>query len=97
MQNLFDFIAANTAVFIGLVVFVLFTIGLVLAMRTPDGRDALAKASVRLAVFALAMAEKWIGGQIQAEKLTHIDARQVPPQHPIISAQVELLGWLGDR
>ena len=87
----------NLPLIIGGIVFVLFTAGLVLAMRTPDGRDALAKASVRLAVFALAMAEKWIGRQIQAEKLAHIDARQVPPQHPIISAQVELLGWLGDR
>jgi hypothetical protein len=95
MQTVTD----NLPFIIGLVVFVLFTAGLVLAMRTPNGRDALAKASVRLAVFALSMAEKWIGGQINGDKLAHMadNGGQPPPQHPIISAQVELLGWLGDR
>jgi hypothetical protein len=98
MQNLFDFIAANTAIFIGLLVFVVFTIGLVLALRTESGRAALARASVRLAVFALAMAEKWIGKQINGDKLAHMadNGGAVPPQHPIISAQVDLLCWLGD-
>ena len=97
MQQLFDFLAANTAVVIGLVVFVVFTIGLVLALRTEAGRDALGGAAVRLAVAALAFAEKWLGRQIVGEQPAAIDARQVPPQHPIVQAQAELQSWLDGR
>ena len=50
MQNVFDFITANLPLVIGLLVFVLLTIGLVLALRTPGGRDAMAAAAVRLAI-----------------------------------------------
>lgn len=85
----------NLPLILGGIVFVLFTVGLVLALRTQSGRDALARASVRLAVFALGLAEKWLDKQITGEKLAHIGARQIPPQHPIVQAQSDLRFWLG--
>ena len=93
MQNLFDFIAANTAVFIGLLVFVVFTIGFVLALRTQSGRDALGMAAVRFAVAALAMAEKWLDQQIAGWRLAALEGHP-RPLHPIVQAQTELQSWI---
>lgn len=94
MQDLFDFITNNLPLVIGLLVFVVFTIGLVLALRTPAGRDTLGKAAVKLAVAALAFAEKWLGEQITSQRLAALDG-DVQPLHPIIQAQTALQSWLG--
>ena len=97
MQDFIDLITNNLAFFVGLFVFVVFVVGFVIAMLTPQGRDALGRAAVRFAVAALGFAEKWIGREITGEKLAAIDARQVPAQHPIVQAQVELQSWLDRR
>jgi cbb3-type cytochrome oxidase subunit 3 len=94
MQNVIDVITGNLGFFIGLFVFVLVLVGLVLALLTPAGRETLGRAAVKLAVSALGFAEKWLGREIIGEKLAAIDARQAPPQHPIIQAQIDLQSWL---
>ena len=94
MQDFIDTITNNLAFFIGLFVFVLVLVGLVLALLTPVGRETLGRAAVRFAVAALKAAETWLGREIIGEKLAAIDARQVPAQHPIIQAQVDLQSWL---
>ena len=94
MQSFIDLIVNNLAFFIGLLVFVIFTIGLVIALLTPSGRETLGRAAVRFAIAALKAAETWMGRQITGEKLDAINARQVAPQHPIITAQVNLQSWL---
>lgn len=54
----------NLPLILGGMALILFVIGLVLALRTPGGRNALATAAVRLAVAFLALAERWLGGVI---------------------------------
>jgi len=90
-----DFVTDNLPIILGGIVFVLFTVGLVLALRTESGRNTLARASVKLAVFALGLAERWLDKQVQSDKLASIAATGQASQHPIVNAQVELLGWLG--
>lgn len=51
-------------VIVGVVVFVVATVGLVLALRTEGGRDALAGGAVRFALALLTLAERWIGEQM---------------------------------
>ena len=89
MQTVTD----NLPFIIGLVVFVLFTAGLVLAMRTETGRDALGMAAVRFAVAALAMAEKWLDQQIAGWRLAALEGHP-RPLHPIVQAQTELQSWI---
>ena len=96
MQDFIDLITNNLAFFIGLFVFVLFTVGFVIAMLTPAGREALGRAAVRFAVAALGFAERWLGGQITGDKLRHMadNGGHSPEQHPIVQAQTELQSWL---
>lgn len=58
------FVNENLPLILGLVLGGLFVVGLVLGLRTTGGRDALAAAAVRLAVTALALAERWLGDQV---------------------------------
>jgi hypothetical protein len=95
MQDFIDLITGNLAFFIGLFVFVVFTVGFVIALLTPTGREALGKAAVRFAVAALGFAEKWLGREIVGEQQAQLDARQTPPEHPITQARSELQSWLG--
>ena len=94
MQSVIDVIMGNLGFFLGLFVFVLFTVGFAIALSTQAGREALGRAAVKLAVAALGMAEKWLGRQIVSDPLAAMDARQVPAQHPIIQAQASLRSWL---
>ena len=94
MQQLFDFVTNNLPLVIGLLVFVVFTIGFVLALRTQAGRDALAAAAVRLAVFVLGLAEKWLGGMIKPAN-SGDSVRDY--QQPVTTARAELQSWLGRR
>jgi len=43
---------------------VLFVVGLVLALRTERGREALAGGAIRFALAALALAERWLGSVV---------------------------------
>ena len=72
----------------------LFIVGLVLALRTQAGRDKLAAAAVKLAVFALGLAERWLGKMIEPETIGDSirDYKQ-----PVTSAREELAAWLGRR
>ena len=45
---------------IGAIAFVLFTAGLVLALRTESGRQRLADGAIRLALALLSLAEGWL-------------------------------------
>ena len=89
-----EWLMENLALVVGVVVFVIFTIGLVLAMRTQAGRDKLAGASVRLAVACLALAERWLGGMLEPEGIG--DSITLYRQ-PVAQARAELSAWLGRR
>ena len=66
---------------IGLIVFALFTIGLALALRSEQGRTALADGAVALALALLRLAEGWlaemIGQQSQAKRGRISQARAI--------------------
>jgi len=89
-----QFLTDNWPLILAGLALVLFVVGLVLALRTQSGRDALAAAAVKLAVFALALAERWLGGMIEPAALGDSirDYRR-----PIILAHAELTGWLDRR
>lgn len=59
-----DAVAEWVPVIVGAVVFVVFALGLWLALRTEGGRETLAGGAVRFALALLALAERWIGGQM---------------------------------
>ena len=94
MQNVIDTVMGNLPFFIGLFVFVVFTVGFVIALLTPAGREALGTAAVRFAVFVLSLAEKWLDREIVGEQLDSLAANGIAPQHPIIRAQASLQSWL---
>lgn len=52
---------------LGIGLTVLFLVGLWLALRTEGGRDALAGGAIRLALTALALAERWLGSAVTAQ------------------------------
>ena len=87
-----EWLQANLSVVVFAVVFVLFTLGLVLAMRTAGGRDALAGGAVRLALAFLALAERWIGDQLEPQALAGgVTEYQ---QSRVTLARVQLTAWL---
>jgi hypothetical protein len=90
-----EWLMENVALVVAVVVFVIFTVGLVLAMRTPGGRDALAAASVRLAVAFLGMAERWLGQQPEPPQPG--ESRTVYKQTEIALARVQLTAWIMRR
>ena len=83
----------NLGLIAGIVAFVLFVIGLVLALRTEGGRNTLAGAAVRVALAALAMAERWIGKQEPPATAGEMDAQE----HEIEAARRWLHTWLERR
>jgi hypothetical protein len=96
MQQVIDIITSNLAFFVGLAAFIIATTGLVLALRTDAGRDALGTAAVRLAVAVLAFAERWLGGEVRNKRLAALEG---DPQalHPVVTAQTDLQSWLARR
>lgn len=91
-------VTANLPLIVGIVVFVVFTIGLVLALRTEGGRESLAAGAVRLALAMLALAERWLGHQMEPVTLQGATGpRTVYKQTPITLARVELTAWLARR
>lgn len=60
-----EVVTENLPLIIGVIVLVIFTAGLVLALRTASGRDALAGAAVRLALAMLGFAERWMEKQVE--------------------------------
>lgn len=101
-----EWLHANLSVVVFVVVFVLFTLGLTLALRTPGGRDALAGGAVRLALAFLALAERWIGqqapGDASAPSVSMTGAGRDAAQHDSAAARpdrvhlarVQLTAWL---
>ena len=89
-----DFLTDNAGVLAALVVFVVFALGLFFALRTEGGRDALGAAAVRLAVAALAMAERWLGGRLEPVAASSVAA---PPTDEIAEARAGLQAWLARR
>ena len=81
---------------IGLVLVVvsggLFVLGLVLGLKSEDGRRRLAEAAVRFAVTALALAERWLGAKF--DPVTLEDGRTVYKDNQVTLARVQLKAWL---
>lgn len=89
-----EFVSQNLALIVGVVVFVVFVVGLVFALRTESGRNGLAGAAVRVALAALALAERWIGTQLEPDTATGaLDAQE----HEIVAARRWLHAWLDRR
>lgn len=89
-----QFLTDNLLLILAVLALVLFVIGLVLALRTQSGRDTLAAAAVKLAVFALALAERWLG---QHAEPADIGDSIRDYKAPVTSARAELAAWLGRR
>ena len=89
-----DWITDNWLLILAGLALVLFIVGFVLALRTQGGRDTLAASAVKLAVFALGLAERWLGKMLEPEAIGDSirDYKQ-----PVTSARAELKGWLGRR
>ena len=87
-----EWLQANLSVIVFAVVFVLFTAGLVLALRTAGGRDALAGGAVRLALAFLALAERWIGDQL--EPVTLVEGVTEYRSNRVTLARVQLTAWM---
>lgn len=89
-----EFVSDNLALILGVLAFVVFVVGLVFALRTESGRNTLAGAAVRVALAALAMAERWIGQQLEPDTATGaLDAQE----HEIVAARRWLRAWLDRR
>ena len=86
MQNLIDLVVSNAAFFVALLVFVVFAAGFAVAMTSETGRAALGRAAVRLAIAALAFAERWLCREIDGEP-RGADARHLS------HARAELAAW----
>lgn len=84
-----DFLVDNAGVLAALVVFVVFALGLFFALRTEGGRETLGAAAVRLAVAALELAERWLGGRLEPVA--------APPTDEIAVARAGLRAWLARR
>ncbi len=90
-----DWLMENLALVVAVVVFVIFTIGLVLALRTAGGRDKLAGAAVRLAVAFLGLAERWLGEQLEQQALD--GGVTLHQQSEVLLARVRLTAWMQRR
>lgn len=89
-----EFVSQNLGLILGVLAFVVFVVGLVFALRTEQGRNTLAGAAVRVALAALALAERWIGQQLEPEAATGaLDAQE----HEIVAARRWLHAWLDRR
>ena len=91
-----EFVSNNLGLVLGVLAFVVFVVGLVFALRTEQGRNTLAGAAVRVALAALALAERWLGRQeiaFDAVSTGALDAQE----HEIEAAQRWLHSWLDRR
>jgi hypothetical protein len=89
-----DWITDNWLLILAGLALVLFIVGLVLALRTQGGRDTLAASAVKLAVFALGLAEKWLGKMLEPASI----GGSVQDYHePVTTARDDLQGWLNKR
>jgi hypothetical protein len=89
-----EFVSENLALILGVLAFAVFVVGLVFALRTENGRNTLAGAAVRVALAALALAERWIGTQLEPDTATGaLDAQE----HEIVAARRWLHAWLDRR
>ena len=89
-----EFVSNNLGLILGVLAFVVFVVGLVFALRTEQGRTTLAGAAVRVALAALAMAERWIGPQLEPDATAgETDAQE----HEIVAARRWLRAWLDRR
>ena len=89
-----DWITDNWLLILAGIALALFIVGLVLALRTQGGRDTLAAAAVRLAVFALGLAERWLGKMAEPAAIGDSVADY---QAPVLRARVDLKDWLKRR
>lgn len=93
-----EFVTQNMPLIVGAIVFLIFTVGLVLALRTPGGRESLAAGAVRLALAMLALAERWLGNQMTPQVIdTSSGPRTVWRDSEIRLARVRLTAWLEHR
>jgi hypothetical protein len=89
-----EFVSENLALILGVLAFAVFVVGLVFALRTEQGRNTLAGAAVRVALAALALAERWIGTQLEPPATAGaLDAQE----HEIVAARRWLRAWLDRR
>lgn len=79
-------VTENLPLILGSIIFLLFVLGMALALRTDGGRERLAAAAVRLAVAALGFAERWLQRQVEPASLGSVQF-----------AQNELRFWLALR
>lgn len=93
-MSLNEVVSENLGLIVGGLVFVLFAVGLVLALRTEGGRNTLAGGAVRVALAALALAERWIGSQIVIKPAA---ADATAQEHEIQAARRWLHAWLDRR
>jgi hypothetical protein len=85
----------NLPLILGIALGALFVLGLVLGLRTENGRAGLAAAAVRLAVAALGFAERWLGRQV--EPVTLENGRTVYGPTPVSQARTDLRRWLAEK
>lgn len=89
-----EFVSQNMGLILGVLAFAVFVVGLVFALRTESGRNTLAGAAVRVALAALALAERWIGQQLEPDTASGaLDAQE----HEIVAARRWLHAWLDRR
>ena len=90
-----EFVSNNLGLILGILALIVFGIGLFFALRTEQGRNTLAGAAVRVALAALALAERWIGQQLEPDAVSTgaLEAQE----HEIVAAQRWLHAWLDRR
>lgn len=86
-----DLVSEYLPLVIGVGLGLLFLVGLALALRTEGGRQALGAAAVRLAEAALALAERWLTGYLEQERMAVGAAVDTPSD--IRQARVLLGRW----
>lgn len=84
-----ELVSENLPLILGAGALALFVIGLVLGLRTPGGRNALAAAAVRLAVTALGFAERWLGSQVEPAGLGSVQYARGELRHWLDGRKVE--------
>lgn len=88
-----EWLQANLGVVVFAVMAALFVLGLVLGLRTEDGRGALAAGAVRVALAFLALAERWLGRQ-ELEPVTLREGVTEYQSNRVTLARVQLKAWL---
>lgn len=89
-----EFVSNNLGLILGVLALIVFAVGLFFALRTEAGRNSLAGAAVRVALAALALAERWLGRQEIAFDAVSTSEGQ---EHEIQAARRWLRSWLDRR